>query len=194
MRNNIEIINDIYHKINKFVFKKLKLLKYLLIILTFFNLASAQNNDLFDIARKGNLLDIEKLYSADSNVVNAVDKNGSSMLILACYRGNLPVATFLINNNASVNYRSKNGTALMACVVKNNTDLFDLLISKGANPNLTDDNGMTALMLAVQFNNENMVKKLLDEKSDKYIKCKLNKTAFEYAVEFDNEKIINLLK
>jgi len=158
------------------------------------NVVVAQNNDAFDIARKGNLLDIEKLYSADASIVNAVDKNGSSMLILACYRGNMPVATFLMNKNANVNYVSKNGTALMACVVKNNIELFDLLISKGANPDLVDDNGMTALMLAVQFNNEGMVKKLLDVKSNKLIKCKLNKTAFEYAIVTENEEIINLLK
>jgi ankyrin repeat protein len=158
------------------------------------NVVVAQTNGPFDIARKGDLFDIEKLYAADASIVNAVDANGSSMLILSCYKSNNVVATFLVNKNADVNYVSKNGTALMACVVKNNLTLFDLLISKGANPNLTDGNGMTALMLAVQFNNENMVKKLLDEKSDKFVKCKLNKTAFEYAIEFDNEKIINLLK
>lgn len=160
----------------------------------FVNVVVAQNNDSFDIARKGNLLDIEKLYSLDASIVNAVDKNGSSMLILSCYRGNIPVATFLINNNASVNYRSKNGTALMACVVKGEFELVDKLLLKGANPDLIDQNGMTALMLAVQFNNFEMVKKLLNAKANKELKCKQNKTAFEYAVEFNYENIINLLK
>jgi len=170
------------------------LLKYLLILLVASSLSFSQSRNCFDVARKGNLSDIESLFEKDKSIVNAIDDKGSSVLILACYRGNDEVANFLIDNKAEVNYVSKNGTALMACVVKGEFELLDKLLLKGANIDLKDQNGMTALMLAVQFNNPEMVKKLLKEKANKELKCNQNKTAFEYAVEFNYEEIINLLK
>lgn len=159
-----------------------------------FNTVFAQNSECFDVARKGNLSEIKVLYEKDKNIVNAIDQNGSSMLILSCYRGNQEVAQFLINNNADLNYVSKNGTALMACVMKNEFQLVDELINKSVNLDLTDVNGITALMLGVQFKNVEMVKKLVNAGANKALKSKQEKTAFEYAVFSNNEEIINLLK
>jgi ankyrin repeat protein len=134
------------------------------------------------------------LFEKDKNSVNAIDDKGSSMLILACYRGNHEVAQFLIDNGADLNYVSNNGTALMACVVKSEFQLVDELLKKKVNLDLTDTNGVTALIFAVQLNNVQMVKKLVNAGANKDLKCKQNKTAFEYAVFSNNEEIINLLK
>jgi len=164
-----------------------------MLFLLIFNFISAQNSSCFDVARKGSVVEMKLLFEKDKNIVNAVDENGSSMLILACYRGNQEVAKFLMNQNADLNYNSKNGTALMACVVKGEYQLVDELISKKANLDLTDANGITALMLAVQFKSVEMVKKLVAAGANKALKCKQNKTAFEYAVFSNNEEIINLL-
>lgn len=167
---------------------------YLFILLLTINVVFSQNNNCFDIARKGSLSEMEMLFQKDKTIVNAIDDRGSSMLILACYRGNKEVAHFLIDKFADLNYVSPNGTALMASVVKNEFDFAEKLLKKGANPDLTDGNGMTALMLAVQFKNAAMVKLLLSFNAKKELKCKQNKTAFEYAVFSTNEEIINLLK
>jgi ankyrin repeat protein len=167
---------------------------YLIFLILSINAVFSQNNNCFDVARKGTLSDIKILFDNDKNCVNTIDDRGSSMLILACYRGNQEVAQFLIDNKADLNYVSPNGTALMACVVKNELDFAEKLLKKGANPDLTDGNGMTALMLAVQFKNAAMVKLLLSFKAKKELKCQQNKTAFEYAVFSNNEEIINLLK
>lgn len=137
---------------------------------------------------------MQELFFKDKNIVNAIDPNGSSMLILACYRGNTEVATFLIENGANLNFSSRNGTALMACVFKSEFELVDELISKKANLDLTDGNGMTALMLAVQYTNVEMVRKLVMAGANKALKCKQEKTAFEYAAFSGNEDIIDLLK
>jgi ankyrin repeat protein len=167
---------------------------YLLIVFFIFNSVFAQNSSCFEVARKGSLSEVQSLFEKDKSIVNAIDNNGSSMLILACYRGNIEVAKFLMNHNADLNYNSKNGTALMACVFKGEFQLVDELISKKANLDLTDGNGMTALMLAVQFANVEMVKKLVSAGANKTLKCKQEKTAFEYAVFSGNEQIINVLK
>lgn len=158
------------------------------------NIVFSQNSTCFDVARKGSLSEIKLLFEKDRNIVNAIDDNGSSMLILACYRGNQEVAKFLINNNADLNYVSKNGTALMACVMKKEFQLVDELFLKSVDLDSTDANGITALMLAVQFKNVEMVKKLVKAGANKTLKCKQSKTAFEYAVFSNNEEIINLLK
>ena len=168
--------------------------KYLLVILLTVSTVFSQNSNCFDVARKGNLSEIKALYEKDKNIVNAIDDKGSSMLILACYRGNQDVSKFLIENGADLNYVSNNGTVLMACVFKSEFQLVDEMLKKNVNLDLTDVNGITALMLAVQFKNVEMVKKLLTAKANKELKCKQNKTAFEYAVFSNNEEIINLLK
>lgn len=172
----------------------LKINKYFFVLILFTTSLFAQKSNCFDVARKGTLSEITQLIKEDKNVVNSIDSNGTSMLILACYRSNDEVANFLIDNNANVNYVSENGTALMACVVKGEFELLDKLIKNGAKIDAIDKNGMTALMLAVQFNNQEMVKKLLSENANKTLKCNQNKTAFEYAVFSGNENIINLLK
>lgn len=154
----------------------------------------SQNSNCFDVARKGNLSEIKALYEKDKNIVNAIDDKGSSMLILACYRGNHDVSKFLIDNGADLNYISNNGTVLMACVFKSEFQLVDEMLKKNVDLDLTDVNGITALMLAVQCKNVEMVKKLLTAKANKELKCKQNKSAFEYAVFSNNEEIINLLK
>ncbi len=169
-------------------------IKYLILLLFTTIVTFAQNSNSFDIARKGSLSDMKLLFEKDKNSINAIDEKGSSMLILACYRGNHEVAQFLVDNGADLNYVSTNGTALMACVFKNEFQLLDDLLQKKANIDLTDANGQTALMLAVQLNNVQMVKKIVSSGANKSLKCKQNKTAFEYAVFSGNEQIINILK
>ena len=167
---------------------------WLLLFIFFSALLQAQDKTVFDVARKGTLSEIKEVYDKDKSIVNTIDDKGSSMLILASYRGNHEVAQFLIDNQADLNYVSKNGTALMACVVKVELQLVDELLKKGANPDLTDDNGMTALMYTVQFKNVEMVKKLVSAGANKALKCKQEKTAFEYAIFSGDNTIINLLK
>ncbi|WP_422721250.1 ankyrin repeat domain-containing protein [Flavobacterium sp.] len=82
----------------------------------------------------------------------------------------------------------------MACIVKGNTEMTEILLKNKANPNLADANGITALMYAVQFQNEKIVKLLLEYNVNKTSIDKKGKTAFEYAIFSKNELFINLLK
>lgn len=171
----------------------MKKLLLLTTLLCFFN-SKAQNKTVFDIAREGTLIEMQNLDKSNPDSINSVNENKSSPLILACYRGNIEVAKFLIKNVKDINYNSDMGTALMAATYKNQTELVKLLLEKKANPNATDANGTTALLLAVQFKNTQLVKLLLEYNADKTIKDSKEKTAFEYAVFSENEQIINLLK
>lgn len=166
----------------------------IVLLIMAFTMSEAQTNSVFDIARKGTLSEIKVLFNTNPDLVNSYNENKHSPLILACYRGNIEVAKFLVKNVKDINYCSDMGTALMAATYKNQTELVKALLENNANPNIADLNGTTALLLAVQFKNLGLVKILLDYKADKTIKDKKGKTAFEYAVFSGNEEMINQLK
>jgi len=153
----------------------------------------AQKN-VFTIARKGTVEEMKLLFEKNENCVNEIDSYGFSPLILASYRGNFEVAKYLITIVNNVDYQSPEGTALMAAVMRNNTELIRLLIEKKANIDLTNQTGVTALMLAIQFKNIEIIKMLLHNKANLLLKDNDGKTAFEYAVTTNDEKIIQLIK
>jgi hypothetical protein len=156
--------------------------------------SSFAQKDVFAIARNGTVEEMKTLFEKDVNCVNQVNDFGFSPLILASYRGNFEVAKYLITIVNDINYQSPEGTALMAAVMRNNTELILLLIEKKANLDLTSQNGVTALMLATQFKSIEIIKILLQNKANKLLKDNEGKTAFEYAVNTNNETIIKLLK
>ena len=170
-------------------------MKYIQIIffLLLFQVGFSQQ-DIFDIARKGTVEEVKTAMKQNPDVIYSVNAEGYSPLILACYRGNVAVANFLIKNVKDVNGSSPMGTPLMAAVVKGNEEIVLALLENNANPNLTDANGTTSLIYAVQFKNADIIKLLLNYKADKSKIDNKGKTAFEYAVFSNDEEIINLLK
>jgi ankyrin repeat protein len=170
-------------------------MKYFQIIffLLLFQVGFSQQN-IFDIARKGTVEELKTAMKQNPDIINSVNADGYSPLILASYKGNVAVAHILIKNVKDINGSSPMGTPLMAAVVKGNKEILQALLENNADPNLTDANGTTALIYAVQFKNGDMIKLLLNYKADKSKIDNKGKTAFEYAVFSDNEEIINLLK
>ena len=150
--------------------------------------------DIFDIARKGTAEELKTAMKQNPDIINSVNKEGYSPLILASYKGNVAVAHILIQNVKDINGSSPMGTPLMAAVVKGNKEIVQALPENNADPNLTDVHGTTALIYAVQFKNAAILKLLLDHKADKSKIDDKGKTAFEYAVFSNDEEIINLLK
>jgi len=170
-------------------------MKYILFILLFvvFDCFS-QDKTLFNIARKGTVEDAQQWISEKPNSINEINQHGFSPLILACYSENIEIVIFLIDNKVDLNFLSLEGTALMAATVKGNLKIVELLLENGANPDLTNEDGISALMYAIQFKNISIVKLLLKYKANKLLLDKEGKSAFEYAVFTEKEEIINLLK
>lgn len=170
-------------------------MKCFLPLIFFFQISifAQEKLNIYDVARKGTVDQIEVLYKENPEIINTPNESGFSPLILACYSGNETVATFLIDK-ANIDFVSNEGTALMAAVVKGNVKLVNLLLEKKANPNLTNKQGVTALIYAVQFKNAEMIRLLLEHNASKSQLDTDGKTAFEYAVFAGDETIINLLK
>lgn len=96
-------------------------MKYLqlFIFLFLFQLGFSQT-DIFDIARKGTVEEVINAMKQNSDIINSLNDQGYSPLILASYRGNTTVAKYLIQKVKDVNGNSTMGTPLMAAVVKGN--------------------------------------------------------------------------
>lgn len=171
--------------------------KTLLLFLLAATVAMAQDKgpkDVFDTARHGTVEEMKALVAKNPDTINKANPMGFTPLILACYRGNIPVAEYLAQNAKNINYNSSSGTALAAVAVKGNIKLAEMLLQKNADPNLADAGGMTPLIYAIQFKNKELIELLLRYKANKTQKDKQGKAPFEYAIDTRNQDIINLFK
>ena len=173
-------------------------MRHIIVVLGIFlsSLLSAQEKtkSIFDIARTGTVAEVTELMKQNPDIINQVNENGFSPLILACYRGNTEVAKYLIDHVKDLNYKSKEGTALAGLAVKYNKDLVEHLLKKKTDPNIADATGYTPLFWAVKFGNKELVELLLQYKADKTKKDSMGMTPFEYALKTNHKEIINLLK
>ncbi|MFP9113079.1 ankyrin repeat domain-containing protein [Flavobacterium sp. RHBU_3] len=154
----------------------------------------AQGKDVFDTARSGTVDQMKILVQKNKDTINAVSPMGYTPLLLACYRGNVPVAEYLIGSVKDVNVNTSNGTALAAAVVKGNVKLAKLLLEHKANPNIADPAGVTPLVYAVQFENIELIKLLLQYKADPTAKDNEGHSVYDHAAFSKNEEIIKLFK
>ena len=169
--------------------------KYLLLLSMIFGIFTyAQQKDVFDIARTGTVQEMETLVKQNPEILNSVNQMGFSPLILACYRGNIEVAKYLIDKTKDINYNSPEGTALSSLCINYNKELVEKILSKKADPNIQDSHGNTPLLWAVKRNNLELVSLLLKNKADINMKDSVGISAFEYAIKSNNKELINLLK
>lgn len=154
---------------------------------------NSQEKTVFDVARKGTLSEIQAIYNKNPAIVNAVNDNKATPLILACYRNNQDVALFLLDRVANINYNSGMGTALMAAIMSGNKVIIEKLIVKKADLNQIDTQGKTALIYAAFNNNTEVVELLIKAGADKKIADTENRTALDYAKFNKNTRLIILL-
>lgn len=172
-----------------------KLILFVLFTCSFsFISAQERGKSVFDVARSGTVSEIKELMIQNPDIINQINENGFSPLILACYRGNTEVANFLIDNLKDLNYKSQEGTALAGLSIRYNKALVEHLLKKNADPNISDSTGTTPLFWAVKSGNKELVELLLKYKADKKLKDSMGLSPFEYALKTDNKEIINLLK
>jgi ankyrin repeat protein len=165
----------------------------IIILLLLCTSLKAQDKNVFDIARKGTLSDIQEIFNQTPELINAINDNKATPLILACYRNNEAVALYLSDKVSNVNYNSGMGTALMAAIMSGNKVIIDKLISKKADLDQTDTQGKTALIYAAFNNNTEIVKMLIKAGANKKLADKENRTALDYAKFNKNTQLIILL-
>jgi ankyrin repeat protein len=60
--------------------------------------AQEKTKSIFDVARSGTVAEVKDMMKQNPDIINQTNESGFSPLILACYRGNVEVAKFLIDN------------------------------------------------------------------------------------------------
>lgn len=78
--------------------------------------------------------------------VNDRNKNGWSPIIIAAYHGNIDVVKFLLDRGANINDCNNNGTSVLMyakdfCIQSGNKELFEFLVSNGADLSHKDFSG-----------------------------------------------------
>ena len=155
--------------------------------------AQAQDKTVFDVARKGTLSEMQSIYKQNPELLNTVNDNKTTPLILACYRNNEAVALYLLDKVSNINYNSGMGTALMAAIMSGNKVIIEKLITNKAELDQTDTQGKTALIYAAFNNNIEIVQMLLKAGANKKLADNENRTALDYAKFNKNTQLIILL-
>ncbi len=182
-----------YKNMLKLIILKEKLLLFVVI----FMLASfvfAQEINVFDVARNGTVEDMMSIMEKDKSIIDSVDVNGFTPLILASYRNNEPVVKFLVDKIKKINHLSSSGTALSAASYKGLTPIVKILLEYKANPNIADSTGATPLIYATFSEQIEIINLLLNKGAEKRKKDNKGNSALEYALFSNNNDLINLLK
>jgi hypothetical protein len=169
---------------------KIKLLFLLILFATFSN----AQTDVFQLARNGSQKELEQAFNENPKMIQQLNDEGYTILILACYNNNSIATRFLIENGADLNGESKMGTPIMAAVVKNNKECINLLLENNVDVTKADANGSTALHYAIMFKHYDLIPLLLKKGADKNQMDNRNLSSLDYAKMSKDEKLINLLK
>ncbi|MCF6288144.1 MAG: ankyrin repeat domain-containing protein [Proteobacteria bacterium] len=113
----------------------------------------ANSQEWFHAAKNGNLGSLNRMIVSGVDI-NCIDDKGCSALIRACGHSRRAVVSFLLQQNADIELRSKNGsTALSSSVIGNCRRVAGLLLERGANPNgLGPSDYSYATIAAAQWN------------------------------------------
>lgn len=155
------------------------------------NLLSNVGPPIFYAAANGNDSLIQLLIDKGANV-SATDNFGGTALNAAIDGVRFEsTVRFLLDKGVSPNGKSRKGPVLLRSADDANISL--LLLSRGADPNITDGNGSAALHAAVQRNNMEMIEALLAAGARVDIVSKLYGTPLHQAAGSGNVAIAELL-
>ncbi len=174
-------------------FKPMKNYFQIVLLLLLCTSLKAQDKNVFDVARKGSLSEIQNIYKQNPELVNAINDNKATPLILACYRNNEAVALYLSDKVSNINYNSGMGTALMAAIMSGNKVIIEKLISNKADLDQQDIQGKTALIYAAFNNNFEIAQLLVKAGANSKITDNEKRTALDYAKFNKNTQLIILL-
>jgi|EP01046_Picozoa_sp_COSAG06_P037502 uncharacterized protein len=112
-------------------------------------------------AKLGNAEAVEALLFEKMFDINGVDEVGVSALHIAAFQGHDTVTAVLCAHSCDVNLRCRGETALSLAVAADRTGTVDLLLARGADPNITGMGGTTLLHSCAETGNATLAETLV---------------------------------
>jgi ankyrin repeat protein len=157
--------------------------------------AFAQDIDIFDAARKGNIAQIQQ-YAKKGGDIDAVNESGYTPFILATYNAQDKAAAELLKAGADACATDKRGSnSYMGVAYQGHVHTAKwLLENTRCDINHQNHAGQTALMMAALFDREEIIKLFLAHKADPAIKDFKGNTAESLAKAQGLTNVINLVR
>jgi ankyrin repeat protein len=143
-------------------FKNLEIFKLLSIKSNFFIFDKAKNSIIHLVTKNKNIDFLKTLTESDFNI-NITNSNNETPLHIACVYDLNNFITKFISLKCNLNIKEKSGglTPLMICVLNNNIEAIDLILSNNPMLDLQDYEGNTVLHLALIDNNYYIANKII---------------------------------
>ena len=130
----------------------------------------ALNHDLLLAARDGHFDGVCIALEDGADVQAVFGDQQLSALHLAALRGDVKMASYLLNNNADIEARSLEGDrALHMAALANHPRMVEFLLANGAEVNVQNIDGLSPLHRAVQGQGEMVVRSILDAGIDPHL-------------------------
>ena len=152
--------------------------------------------DIYEAVIANDFVATKKFLKANKQFLNQHSKDGFTPLGFAAFFSRAQIAEYLINEGADVNIASNNDfkvAPIHSAVAAKSLLITQLLLDKGADPNVQQQSGVTPLHAAAHNNSIDIVKALLKAGANKDLKTNDGKSAVDFANEIDAKEIAALL-
>lgn len=159
--------------------------------------------------------DVVKVLLRRGARADVQDDNGETALMSAARGGQVEIVKALLDARAETNVKDKNvgdiketieknghtlhlgsgWTALMYAMLDGSSQVMQALLDAGADPNASDDYGVTVLMIAALCQGHaEVATALLDASADPNAKDRDGKTALNYATDAEHKDVMEILR
>ena len=126
--------------------------------------------EIIKAAKSGDAAKVKELLALDAQLINARDKDGSTPLHCATWKGHEAVVALLLKAGADVNAQNTNEhwgtTPLHAAAHANQAAIASLLLQHGADPDARDKSGQTP-MYHTKFHKAKAAAAILEKYADR---------------------------
>jgi ankyrin repeat protein len=149
-------------------------------------LKSAPALNIFEAAATGQTARVRELLAANPSMVNDHAPDGFHPLGLAAFFGNKATVEALLQAGADVNQQSREAmkvSALHSSAAARRPDIAEMLLAKGANPNLRAQAGVTVFHAVAVTGQIELAEMLLEHGGDVNAQDSSGKTPLAHAID-----------
>ena len=153
--------------------------------------------NIFEASATGQTARVRELLAANPSLVNAYAPDGFHPLGLAAFFGNKATVEALLQAGADVNQQSRESlkaSALFSSAAARRPDIAEILLAKGANPDLRAEAGFTVVHSAAISGQIDLATLLLKYGADLNVQDTSGKTPLAHAIESKKDAMVAWLR